>query len=175
MGVNGLDKADVFDDYFDVDKIPSFQRDHDEIEAGLYLQEHRRNICTFDLRFVKPNTEFIPIDAIHTIEHLFATWLKVSCDNQSVKDIVVSFNPGGCQTMFYLEVFDDYMVKYNCNEDFLTLEIARVLVACIDWCEKQTEVPGATPKECGNYKSHNLPVAKEWLRRYKEVLLEQFN
>ena len=67
-----------------MDKIKSFQREHIGLEPGLYLQEYKRNISIYDLRFVRPNTEFIPIEAIHTIEHLFATWLK-TCDNV-VKD-----------------------------------------------------------------------------------------
>ncbi len=144
-----------------MDKIKSFQRDHIGLEPGLYLQEYKRNIGIYDLRFVRPNTEFIPIEAIHTIEHLFATWLK-TCDNV-IKDYVVSFCPGGCQTMFYLELFDGF--KFG-RQDVIT-----VLLACIDWCMKQDEVPGVSPNECGNYMSHDLIKAKEWLARYKQVLV----
>lgn len=137
--------------------IPSFKRDHKILLPGLYLQETKRNIDIYDLRFVKPNTEVIPIAAIHTIEHLFATWLKTQSD---IKDHVISFNPGGCQTMFYLEVFND-----------TSLAIRHELIKCINWCNEQRSVPGATERECGNYKSHDLVKAKEWLRRYKAVLL----
>lgn len=139
-----------------MDKILSFKRNHDEIEPGLYLQETKHNIDIYDLRFVKPNTEFIPIPAIHTIEHLFATWLKTESD---IKDEVISFNPGGCQTMFYLEVFND-----------ISLDIKKEIIKCIDWCLLQNSVPGATKEECGNYKSHNLLCAKIWLEEFKEVL-----
>ena len=143
-----------------MDKIPSFQRNHNEIKPGLYLQEIKRNIYIYDLRFVKPNTEVIPIAAIHTIEHLFATWLKTE---SNIKEQVVSFNPGGCQTMFYLEVFNDEIMQ--------EINIKRQLVNCIDWCLKQIKVPGATKKECGNYKSHDLLTAQMWLLNYKAVLL----
>ena len=137
-------------------KIKSFQKDHINLEPGLYLQETKQNVDIYDLRFVKPNTRFIPIEAIHTIEHLFATWLKTE---SSIKDKVISFNPGGCQTMFYLEVFND-------SDIYLTSEILN----CIDWCVKQDTVPGATAEECGNYKSHDLFCAKQWLQEYREVL-----
>lgn len=138
-------------------KIPSFARNHNDIKAGLYLQETKQNIDIYDLRFVEPNTLFLPIEAIHTIEHLFATWLKTESD---IKDEVISFNPGGCQTMFYLEVFNDRPI--NVKEE---------LLKCIEWCLVQPVVPGATKEECGNYKSHDLFAAKQWLNFYKVVLL----
>lgn len=137
-------------------QIKSFSRNHTKIEPGLYLQETKKNIDIYDLRFVKPNKGAIPIEAIHTIEHLFATWLKTESD---IKDEVISFNPGGCQTMFYLEVFNDKL-----------LDIQKELRKCILWCMEQTTVPGATDEECGNYKSHNLPTAKAWLKEYFNYL-----
>lgn len=138
-------------------KIKSFSRDHTNLSVGLYLQETKRNIDIYDLRFVKPNTGAIPIDAMHTIEHLFATWLKTE---SNIKEYVVSFNPAGCQTMFYLEVFND-----------IPINIIPELIKCINWCLEQTEVVGATAEECGNYKSHNLAEAKKWLKKYNEVLI----
>lgn len=137
-------------------KIPSFKRNHDLIEPGLYLQETKQNVDIYDLRFVKPNTEFIPIKAIHTIEHLFATWLKTESD---IQDDVISFNPGGCQTMFYLEVFNDQ-----------PLNIKKEILKCIKWCLNQSIVPGASKGECGNYKSHDLDEAQTWLFRYSKHL-----
>ena len=77
----------------------------------------------------------------------------------SIKDDVISFNPGGCQTMFYLEVFNDVYI-----------DVKKEILKCIDWCLLQTEVPGATIEECGNYKSHDLICAQQWLKEYKEVL-----
>ena len=140
-----------------MDRIPSFQRDHNTIEPGIYLQETKQNVDIYDLRFVKPNTKFIPIDAIHTIEHLFATWLKTE---SNIKEEVISFNPGGCQTMFYLEVF-------NTN----SLNIKKEIISCILWCLQQVIVPGASKEECGNYKSHNLKEAKKWLQEYLERIV----
>ena len=139
-----------------MNKILSFQKNHKTLKPGLYLQEVKYNIAIYDLRFVKPNTKFIPIDAIHTIEHLFATWLKIHSD---IKEDVISFNPGGCQTMFYLEVLNNRYI--NVKEQILK---------CINWALEQTEVPGATKEECGNYKSHNLEEAKKWLKKYRRVI-----
>lgn len=138
-------------------KIKSFSRNHNNIEPGLYLQEIKKNINIYDLRFIKPNTSAIPIKAIHTIEHLFATWLKTESE---IKNKVVSFNPGGCQTMFYLEVFNE--------QEF---DIKEEIIKCIVWCENQKVIPGATQQECGNYLMHDLKEAKVWLNKYKVVLL----
>ena len=140
-----------------MDRIPSFQRDHNEIKPGIYLQETKQNVDIYDLRFVKPNTKFIPIDAIHTIEHLFATWLKTE---SNIKEDVISFNPGGCQTMFYLEVFNTKPI-----------DIKKEIISCILWCLQQVIVPGASERECGNYKSHNLKEAKKWLQEYLERIV----
>ena len=154
-------------------RIPSFSRDHNKIEPGLYLQERKRNIFVYDLRVTYPNDAFIPISAIHTIEHLFASWLKQS--NNRLKDYVVSFNPGGCQTMFYLELFDDLIEQgqIEVEQDFTSL-VADVLLECIEWCLSQEEVPGASKEECGNYKSHDLRIAKWWLIDYRDTLTKQF-
>lgn len=146
-------------------QIKSFQRDHNKIVAGLYLQETKRNVDIYDLRFVKPNTKFIEIDAIHSIEHMFATFLK--SDLCKISKSVISFCVGGCQTMFYLEVFNDSGVSYE--------DVMDALIDCIEWSLKQSFVVGATEKECGNYKSHNLEKAKEWIALYKETLKELKN
>lgn len=143
-------------------KIKSFSRNHDEIEPGLYLQEVNRNVLVFDLRFIKPNTGAIPIEAMHTIEHLFATWLKISCTE--IRDVVISFTPGGCQTMFYLEMFDDLSTTES--------DLAPILIDCINCCLKAVEVPGSEKEECGNYKSHDLETAQYWLKKYKFILEE---
>ena len=147
-----------------MDKIESFQKDHKTLEPGLYMQKQNRNILTFDLRFIKPNIGAIPIEAMHTIEHLFATWLKIS--NNELRDIMISFNPGGCQTMFYLEIFDDLSTT-ECD-------LAPILIECIDDCLKATEVPGASEEECGNYKSHDLETAQYWLKKYKFILEKDY-
>ena len=143
-----------------MERIKSFQRDHTKIEAGLYLQETKRNVDIYDLRFVRPNTEFIDIKAIHTIEHLFASYLKSK--QCLISSNVISFCVGGCQTMFYLEVFNDS----GCSP----AEVMQSIRLCCDWALDQSEVIGATEAECGNYRSHDLPEAKRWIKKYKKVL-----
>lgn len=137
-------------------KIKSFLKDHTTLKPGIYLQETKNNVDIYDLRFVEPNIKAIPIKAMHTIEHLFATYLKTI---SPLKNEVISFCPGACQTMFYLEVFNDRYIDIS--------DVKEELINCIDWCLSQNTIPGATEKECGNYKSHNLLEAQVWLLIYK--------
>lgn len=153
--------------------VKSFERDHGLIQPGLYQQEKRTIWCrtedkggdiyleTYDLRFVKPNTKAIPIKAMHTIEHLMVSYLKT---NYSFG--VISFCPGACQTMFYLE-----LINYSGSP----WHVRSMIKEAIKWCLEQDTIPGATEKECGNYKSHDLEKAKYWLQKYKEILDKNVN
>lgn len=143
-----------------MEKIKSFKVDHNILEPGIFCADLRHNVTIYDLRFYKPNTKYIPIKAMHTIEHLFATWLKICFD---YSDNIISFCPGACQTMFYLEL-------YKCFD----IDIINVVIKCIDWCLKQNKIPGASKKECGNYKSHDLKRAKTELLRFKNILIEKY-
>lgn len=81
-----------------MDKIASFQVDHNKLTPGIYLSRADGDIFTYDLRFVKPNTPpFLETAAMHTIEHLFATMAR----NSGLKDNVIYFGPMGCRTGFY--------------------------------------------------------------------------
>ncbi len=82
-----------------MNKIPSFQKNHDLLQVGLHMSAPQNGVTTFDLRFKKPNAgDFITPDALHSIEHMLATVLR----NSREKDNIVYFGPMGCRTGFYL-------------------------------------------------------------------------
>lgn len=144
-------------------RIESFTVNHLKLQRGLYVsRKDRKNgvtVTTFDLRFTVPNTEpVMDTPAIHTIEHLAATYLR----NSESKDDVVYFGPMGCRTGFYLVTFGD-------------LQSADVFDLMKETCEFilqfEGEIPGATPVECGNYSEQNLPMAKWYTRRYLDDLV----
>lgn len=84
-----------------MERIASFTVDHDKLLPGMYLSRKDGDVATYDLRFVKPNTPpFLEVPAIHTIEHLFATYAR----NSPLKDGVIYFGPMGCRTGFYFLV-----------------------------------------------------------------------
>ena len=147
-----------------MEKIASFTIDHTKLLPGLYVSRRDRHgdvcVTTFDLRFTAPNREpEMDVPAIHTIEHLGATFLR----NSAVKDDVVYFGPMGCRTGFYLVMFE-------------ALESKEVVDTVLSMCDFilsfEGEIPGARPEECGNYLDQNLPMAKYYTEKYRRALTE---
>ena len=76
-------------------KIPSFSKNHDELKTGLHECGTSRGVTTWDLRFKTPNGgDYLPVAAMHTVEHLMATVLR----NSGNGDKVIYFGPMGCRT-----------------------------------------------------------------------------
>ena len=136
--------------------IPSFQKDHDKLQKGLYAMTDANGITTFDLRFKTPNAgDYITPKALHTIEHLLATVLR----NGRCGDKIVYFGPMGCRTGFYL-----LTVQLSREEVLALLKESIPAALAIE------TVPGSTRKECGNYLEHDPEGAKKELAAYLAVL-----
>lgn len=145
-------------------KIASFTVDHTKLLAGLYTSRKDgapdRTVTTFDLRFTAPNREpVMDTPAIHTIEHLGATFLR----NSERANEIIYFGPMGCRTGFYLVMFGDLE-----PDDVFSLVIAM----CDFILGFEGEIPGAKPEECGNYSEQNLSMAKYYVKRYRGELVE---
>ena len=145
-------------------KITSFTIDHLKLVPGVYVSRKDPAgdtiVTTFDLRITRPNEEPVMNTAeVHTLEHLGATFLR----NHPVFDEkVLYFGPMGCRTGFYLLLSGDYT-----SSDIVPL--IRDLFAFI--ADFDGEVPGASPKDCGNYLDMNLPMARYYAKKYlREVL-----
>jgi len=146
-----------------MEKITSFTIDHIRLQPGLYVSRKDRvgeeTVTTFDLRVTSPNEEPVMNTAeMHTIEHLAATYLR---NDPEWKDKVLYFGPMGCRTGFYLLIAGNYT-----SADVLDL-VKRCFVFISDF---SGDVPGASPRDCGNYLDMNLPMANYWGRRYSELL-----
>ena len=140
-----------------MNKIASFTVDHDTLEKGMYVSRIDGDIVTYDLRFVKPNTPpFLENAALHSLEHLFATYAR----NSRFADSVVYFGPMGCRTGFYL------IVRDLSNKDTIAL-VKETLAQAID---HEGILPGAEKKECGNYLDHDVEGAKKLMKDYMEVI-----
>lgn len=139
-----------------MDKIASFNKDHINMMPGFSLSTTDRDLSTFDLRFIKPNCgRYLPYSAIHTIEHILATLIR----NSEYKQNIVYFGPMGCRTGFYL-----------ITRDLEKETVKQLLHKCIVTAKDIEIIPGATEKECGNYKEHNLKTAKRYLKSYLKYL-----
>lgn len=138
-------------------RIKSFQIDHNTLHPGLYISRVDGDITTYDLRFIRPNTPpFLSTPSMHTIEHLFATYVR----NSPQKDEVIYFGPMGCRTGFY------FLVRHIPPQQVITL-VQEALAFIADYTG---EIPGTTPAECGNYKEHDLETAKKDAAAMKKVL-----
>jgi S-ribosylhomocysteine lyase len=146
-----------------VEKIASFEVDHLRLKPGLYVSRKDKYkdviLTTFDLRFKEPNREpVMDQPALHTIEHLGATFLR-SHKDWCLK--IVYFGPMGCRTGFYLILEGDY----------ISADILPLLQEMYTWIlQFEGPIPGATPAECGNWRDQNLDMAKWEINRYAALL-----
>jgi S-ribosylhomocysteine lyase len=146
-----------------MEKIASFQIDHLRLKPGLYVSRKDKFanliITTFDLRIKEPNKEpVLDQPALHTIEHLCATFLRSS---EEWGEKIIYFGPMGCRTGFYLILGEDYDSK----------DILPLLLEMLEWIDKfEGDVPGASPIECGNWREQNIEIAKWECKRYAALL-----
>ena len=140
-----------------VKTIPNFEIDHNILKRGIYINRIDDDITTYDIRMKEPNREQVLTNsAIHTIEHIFATYVR----NTEFGDNIVYFGPMGSRTGFYFltrRLSDSYSIQL--------IKDAFQYVA-----EFWGRIPGASPNECGNCLEHNLPQAKEEAKQFLEVI-----
>ncbi len=147
-----------------MEKIASFTIDHLKLVPGVYVSRKdtigKEVITTFDLRMTSPNDEPVMNTAdVHTIEHLAATFLR---NHPVYGDKTIYFGPMGCRTGFYLLLAGDLTSK----------EIVPLMIEMFEFIRDfKDEVPGASPKDCGNYLDMNLPMANYLAKRYLDNVL----
>ncbi len=147
-----------------MEKIASFTVDHLRLLPGIYVSRKDTLasdvITTFDLRMTRPNFEPVMNTAeIHAIEHLGATYLR---NHKEFGQKTIYFGPMGCRTGFYLLLKGDYESK----------DIVELMIELYKFIKDyEGEIPGQSPKDCGNYLDMNLGMAKYLADKYLEVLL----
>ena len=147
-----------------MEKIASFTIDHLKLVPGVYVSRKdtigREVITTFDLRMTSPNDEPVMNTAeVHTIEHLAATFLR---NHPVYGNKPIYFGPMGCRTGFYLLLAGDLTSK----------EIVPLMIEMFEFIRDfKDEVPGASPKDCGNYLYMNLPMANFLAKRNLDNVL----
>lgn len=151
-----------------MEKIASFTVNHLDLLPGIYVSRKdnlgQLVLTTFDLRFTRPNLEPVMGTAgIHTIEHLGATFLR---NHAQWKDRVIYFGPMGCRTGFYMILAGDLI-----SEDVVALvgEMIDFIIAF------EGEIPGAAPRDCGNYLDNNLSMAQYYAAKYKREVLDNIS
>lgn len=146
-------------------KVASFNVDHDRMLKGVYVSRKDKVsteiLTTFDIRMKLPNKEpVLDNSAIHSLEHLFAVFLR---SNPDWEDKIIYVGPMGCRTGMYLIIKGDL-------QPFDILDLLKDMFKYV--IDFQGNVPATTSIECGNYLDHNLTFAKfEAEKFYNEILL----
>ncbi|WP_447928484.1 MULTISPECIES: S-ribosylhomocysteine lyase [unclassified Vreelandella] len=137
--------------------LDSFTVDHTIMNAPAVRVAKTMNspsgdtITVFDLRFNKPNAEMMGEKGIHTLEHLFAGFMRNHLNGDGVE--IIDISPMGCRTGFYMsllgspseeKVSDAWLASMR---DVLNLE-------------RMDEIPELNEYQCGTYTMHSLDDAK---------------
>ncbi len=140
-----------------MERIASFCVDHTVLEKGLYVSRQDGDVTTYDIRMRKPNGgDYLQNPALHTFEHLGATYLR----NSEYKDNVIYFGPMGCRTGFY------FLSRGLDNKTVLKL-----LTNAFEFIAAyEGDIPGASEIECGNFREQDLDGAKADAKDIFDVL-----
>lgn len=150
-----------------MEKIPSFTVNHLDLLRGVYLSRLDKTpsgdyISTFDIRMTEPNRmPALSGKALHAIEHLAATFLR---NHPLWADRIIYWGPMGCKTGNYLIISG----KYASSEIIGLLKETFSFIASFDG-----EIPGATPRDCGNYSYMDLQEARNEASRYLSEVLDR--
>ena len=149
-----------------MEKIASFTIDHERLLCGIYVS--RRDVTpsgdiltTFDIRMTEPNREeALTPKALHAMEHLAATFLR---NHPQWKDRVVYWGPMGCCT-------GNYLILQGELDSADIVDLIRETMEFVAGFEG--EVPGATPRDCGNWSFMDLDAARKAARRYLSEVID---
>ena len=147
-------------------KIASFTIDHIKLQPGIYVSRKdylgEEVITTFDIRMTSPNEEPVMNTAeLHAMEHLAATFLR---NHAEFGPKIIYWGPMGCRTGNYLLLAGDYESKD-------IVDLVKEMFLFIR--QYQGQVPGASPKDCGNYLDMNLNMANYLAGKYLDEVLNQ--
>lgn len=148
-----------------MEKIASFTVNHIDLLRGIYVSRKdsvgNGMVTTFDLRWKVPNKEEVMgTGEMHAIEHLAATFLR---NHPVEKDNIIYFGPMGCRTGFYLLMKGDLESK----------DIVGLIKEMLEFVSKfEEEIPGATPRDCGNCADMNLSLARNEAKKYLVEVIE---
>lgn len=142
--------------------LDSFKVDHTKMNAPAVRVAKTMTtpkgdtITVFDLRFVRPNIEILSPRGIHTMEHLFAGFMRDHLNSEAVE--IIDISPMGCRTGFYMSLIGSPSAE----------EVAKAWEASMrDALEKvpdESKIPELNEYQCGSYKEHSLADAHEIAR-----------
>jgi S-ribosylhomocysteine lyase len=138
--------------------LDSFTVDHTKMSAPAVRVAKKMStpskdkITVFDLRFCKPNKDKMSVKGIHTLEHLFAGFMRDHLNSDKVE--IIDISPMGCRTGFYMSLLGEPKKK----------EVAKAWEKSMKDVLKvksKKDIPELNKYQCGSYKMHSLKDAKE--------------
>ena len=112
-------------------------------------------LTVFDLRFVKPNEEILSSEGIHTLEHLFAGFMRDHLNSKTTE--IIDLSPMGCRTGFYMSVIGS-------PSEELVADAWEASMKDVLNVKSQNDIPELNVYQCGTYKMHSLEDAQEIAR-----------
>ncbi len=138
--------------------LDSFRVDHTKMTAPAVrvaktMKTKRGEIITvLDIRICKPNKQKMSGKGIHTLEHLFAGFIREHLNSKDVE--IIDCSPMGCRTGFYMSVLGTPSEK----------DVAKAVKSAMKdvlKVNKESEIPELNVYQCGTYKMHSLKTAKK--------------
>ncbi|MBY5921431.1 S-ribosylhomocysteine lyase [Ferrimonas balearica] len=109
-------------------------------------------ITVFDLRFCLPNAEILSEKGIHTLEHLFAGFMREHLNGETVE--IIDISPMGCRTGFYMSLI-------GTPSEAQVADAWRASMEDVLEVKAQSDIPELNEYQCGTYAMHSLLEAQQ--------------
>ncbi|MCK8082443.1 S-ribosylhomocysteine lyase [Vibrio sp. 1CM24A] len=138
--------------------LDSFTVDHTRMNAPAVrvaktMQTPKGDTITvFDLRFTAPNKDILSEKGIHTLEHLYAGFMRNQLNSSDVE--IIDISPMGCRTGFYMSLIGTPTEQQVADGWLAAMQdVLKV--------ENQNKIPELNEYQCGTAAMHSLDEAKE--------------
>jgi len=138
--------------------LDSFMVDHTRMPApAVRVAKTMQTPCgdtiiVFDLRFFKPNVEMMGEKGLHTLEHLFAGFMRDHLNGDGVE--IIDISPMGCRTGFYMSLI-------GTPDEERVAKAWETSMRDVLAVPSQEDIPELNIYQCGSCKMHSLDEAKE--------------
>ena len=138
--------------------LDSFKVDHTIMEApAVRVAKHMQSkngddITVYDIRIYKPNVGKMSGKGIHTLEHLFAGFIREHLNGDDVE--IIDCSPMGCRTGFYMSLLG------NPSAEAVAKATKKAMKDVLK-VESESDIPELNIYQCGTYKMHSLKDAKK--------------
>jgi len=145
--------------------LDSFTVDHTRMDAPAVRvaktmhTPHGDTITVFDLRFCIPNKDVMPEKGIHTLEHLFAGFMRDHLNGNGVE--IIDISPMGCRTGFYMSLI-------GVPEEQRVADAWLAAMEDVLKVKEQKQIPELNVYQCGTWHMHSLEEAQTIARHIIE-------